>query len=309
MISRRFRLALGTAAIALPAVVAAQQPPVAAPPPLIYAPPVPPAPPAPRPNAPPFRPIASGLRVTGGPDWGDPAIYPAAALRLDQEGAVRLELAVGTNGRPRGCTIVESSGHAELDAGTCRLAMTMRFSAPPEEARTRFRIVWLLAPDPMPFEPQRLVATLDLAGAAVTGCTLDGNGPLFRQWARVACRTFEIEADYYFGPRRWSARRATVVVDLVPDGMPVPPVPAGRGPISAIRRTGFAVDAGGDPVACRTLLDRGFGRPRLDHADACGFFLARGYEFVPLEAEAQPRSGTVEVRVMLEAATPPRSRR
>jgi TonB family protein len=306
MISRRFRLALGLAALASPATGAEQ--PTAAPPPIIYAPPAPPAPPF-RPPPPP-RPLNSGLRVIGGPDWGDPAIYPAAALRRDQEGAVRFELAVGTDGRPRTCTIVESSGFAELDDGTCRLALTMRFSPPREETRTRLRIVWLLAPDPMPFEPQRMVATLDfVGGGAVTGCTLEGHGPLFDNWARVACRTFELEADYYFGARRWGASRATVVVDMVPGGMAVPPVPTGRGPIIAVRRTAFSVDADGDPGACRTLLDRGFGRPRIDHADSCGFFLARGYEFVRAAEDADPRSGIVEVRVMLEAAKAPPSRR
>jgi len=312
MISRRLSLALGTAAIAFVHSEAAPQPRPGEGPPilLVPAPPAPPAPPGPRPIAPtPPRPLSGGLRVIGGPDWSDPAIYPAAALRSDLEGPVSFELLVGRNGRPSTCTVVESSGHDALDAGTCRLAMTMRFAPPPEETRTRIRVVWLLAPDPMPFEPQRMVATLDLAEGAVTGCTLEGNGPLFDEWARMACRTFTIEADYYLGARRWTARRATVAVDMVPEGAGVPQAPRGRGEMVAIRRTAFSVDASGDPGNCLTIEDRGFGRPRIDHADACGFFMSEGFEFETAEeAEEEPRRGTVTVRVLLEPAAQRRRR-
>ena len=251
---------------------------------------------------PPPRPLSSRLRVVGGPDWSDPSIYPAAALRAEQEGPVGFVLLVGTDGRPRTCTISESSGFSELDAGTCRLAMTMRFTRPAAEMPTRIRVIWMLAPDPMPFAAQRMVATLDLADGEVTGCTLAGSGALFDAWARVACRTFGLEREYYLGARRWAARRATVVVDLVPEGGAVAPPPANRGTLTALRRTAFSVSDNGDPGECRTLEDRGFGRPRIDHADACGFFLARGFEFDAAPEGTEPRRGTVEVRVTIEPA-------
>jgi hypothetical protein len=121
---------------------------------------------------------------------------------------------------------------------------------------------------------------------------------LFESWARVACRTFELEAAYYLGIRRWTARRARIVVDLLPDGAETPPPQAGT-PI-ALRRTAFTVDASGDPGNCRTIVDRGFGQPRIDHADACGFFLSRGFEFEPAGEGVAQRTGTVEVRVLVE---------
>lgn len=311
MFSRVLSLALAAGAAAAAAAAApAQKPAPPGPPPirLVPAPPAPPAPPRAQPGE--ARPLSSRLRVVSGPDWSDPDIYPARARRLEQQGAVGFVLLVGTDGRPRSCTITESSNFAELDAGTCRLAMTMRFDRPAAETQARLRVVWLLAPDPMPFEAQRMVATIRFAGGAVSGCALDGNGPLFAEWARVACRTFGLEAEYYFGGYRHVALRATVVVDLVPDGTAVPPPPAGRGRQTAIRRTAFSVDAAGDPGECRTLEDRGFGAPRIDHADACGFFLARGFEFVEIvpDPEAQPRRGTVIVRVLQELppTVPPR---
>ncbi|HEX8216070.1 MAG TPA: TonB family protein [Allosphingosinicella sp.] len=308
MISRRVSLTLCAAAIALPYEAAEPQGPIQGPP-IIFAPPAPPAPPSPRPNAPPSpRPLSSGLRVIGGPDWGDPAIYPAAALRDEHEGPVTFELLVERSGRPSTCTIVSSSGSGHLDSGTCALAMTMRFAPPPEPTRTRIRVVWLLAGEPMPFEPQRLLATIEFADGAVASCALDGAGPLFDEWARVACRTFEIEADYYFGARRWTARRATVAVDMVPEGSPAPEAPPGEQ--IAVRRTSFSVDSNGDPGNCRTLADRGFGRPRIDHADACGFFMAQGFEFVADEdQEAEPRRGTVTVQVLIDPKGPERRRR
>jgi TonB family protein len=240
--------------------------------------------------------------VIGGPDWSDPDIYPAAARRLEQQGAVGFVLLVGTDGRPRSCTISSSSGFAELDAGTCRLAMTMRFARPAAETTTRLRVAWLFAPDPMPFVAQRMTATIGFRGGDVSSCALDGNGPLFAEWARVACRTFGLEADYYFGAYRRFALGAIVTVDLVPDGMPLPPAPPPAFRQTAIRRTAFTLDASGNLGDCRTLEDRGFGRPRIDHADACGFFLSRGFEFVAAEpdAEAEPRRGTVVVRVFQE---------
>jgi hypothetical protein len=185
----------------------------------------------------------------------------------------------------------------------------MRFAPPGVQHTVRTRIVWVLAPDPMPFVPHRMVATLDLANGEVANCSLAGRGPLFDFWSRFACRTFALEVDYYLGPRRWSSRRATIVVDLVPERIAAPLPPAGRGAQTAVRRTAFTVDANGDPGGCRTLTDRGFGRPRIDHADACGFFLARGFEFEEAADGAAPRSGLVEVRVLQEPAVTSRRRR
>lgn len=47
--------------------------------------------------------------------------YPRAARRARQEGTVTTRFTVGTDGRARGCSVTQSSGHAELDATTCRL--------------------------------------------------------------------------------------------------------------------------------------------------------------------------------------------
>jgi periplasmic protein TonB len=47
--------------------------------------------------------------------------YPRAAKKARAEGAVLARFSVGKDGRASGCTLLESSGHPELDATTCRL--------------------------------------------------------------------------------------------------------------------------------------------------------------------------------------------
>lgn len=275
----------------------ASPPPVYAPPPFRpMAPPVPP--PAPELQPPPPR--IPGLEVIGGPDWSDPGIYPYRSRALEQEGPVAFELIVGTDGRPRTCKVTASSGHVELDDATCTLGMTMRFARPPQDTRMPFRVVWMLSPEAIPFEAQRMTATLELREGRVAACEVSGTGALVEEWRKLACRTFGIEAEYYLGARRWTSRRATVVVDLVPDGSALPPLPSGSAAEVAVRRTAFEVSRGGFPGGCRILENRGFGRPRIDHADACGFFLSRGYSFAEAEEDSPQRRGRIEVRVLTE---------
>lgn len=47
--------------------------------------------------------------------------YPLAARRYDLEGQTRVVLSVDENGRVSGCRVTASSGHAVLDAATCRI--------------------------------------------------------------------------------------------------------------------------------------------------------------------------------------------
>lgn len=78
--------------------------------------------------------------------------YPAQALDLGEEGTVGFIVTVAANGRVTACQITQSSGHAHLDAGTCRLArQRLRFnpahgqSGAPVAARSReFRITWTI---------------------------------------------------------------------------------------------------------------------------------------------------------------------
>lgn len=55
--------------------------------------------------------------------WFTSDSYPAAALRRSAEGRSVARLAIGADGRVTGCTIVTSSGDADLDRATCAVPM------------------------------------------------------------------------------------------------------------------------------------------------------------------------------------------
>jgi periplasmic protein TonB len=95
-----------------------------------------PSPPVPRtvnpvPKATPPLPDVGANRPTllGAPpiSWND---YPPAAQREGREGTVGFSIEVDTNGRPSGCDVTASSGHADLDEATCRLLLSRARFAP-----------------------------------------------------------------------------------------------------------------------------------------------------------------------------------
>ena len=60
--------------------------------------------------------------------------YPARALREEREGITGFRLTIGADGLPRGCEVIASSGHGDLDAATCRLIMERARFAPGRDA-------------------------------------------------------------------------------------------------------------------------------------------------------------------------------
>ncbi|MEQ1725368.1 MAG: TonB family protein [Sphingopyxis sp.] len=93
---------------------------------------------------------ATSARALGDPaQWIGPNDYPAAAYDAQVEGAVRVRLSIAPLGFVDGCSIVESSGNAALDEGTCALLRVRAFFNPARDAagnaiaatQTR-RIVW-----------------------------------------------------------------------------------------------------------------------------------------------------------------------
>lgn len=63
--------------------------------------------------------------------------YPRAARRAGIEGNVAVRFTVETNGRVTGCRVIRSSGNAELDATTCRLAERRFVYRPAQDAQGR----------------------------------------------------------------------------------------------------------------------------------------------------------------------------
>lgn len=80
--------------------------------------------------------------------------YPAEAARLRQQGLVRYELTIGTDGIPLSCRVLSSSGSPSLDEATCRVMRTRARFIPARDAagrrtidRVRHSINWVWPED------------------------------------------------------------------------------------------------------------------------------------------------------------------
>lgn len=74
----------------------------------------------------PFAGVAAGGASPHGPipkgnaaAWASANDYPSRALREQREGVVKYQLEIGADGLILGCSIVASSGHADLDQASC----------------------------------------------------------------------------------------------------------------------------------------------------------------------------------------------
>jgi protein TonB len=79
-----------------------------------------PEPRAAEPARPQGRPKAAIPRTRPG-EWANEDDYPAMDLRMNHEGMVRFQLAIGVDGRVSSCTVTQSSGWPGLDSATCAL--------------------------------------------------------------------------------------------------------------------------------------------------------------------------------------------
>lgn len=292
---------------ALIAAASADAPPatrIEAPRPVIHVTPAPAVPVGTWPEVPPpmLRP-----RVVREPDWNDYNVYPPGAAELGQEGRVVADIVVGTDGVPRACRVVQFSGHAELDNGTCQLMLQMRFEPPrdghgrPSESLVRRGFVWLLT-DQTAFAPARMIAQLTLRDGAVADCAIEQVGAVPSTWMRRGCAVLRQSGDYYFaGPSlRRGKVKATAVLDLQPDGAQALPAPS-QGRLVAMKRIEFEISPEGDPHNCRTSREYGFAStPALDdHGNPCGFFVTSGW-FEPADSGGSPLSGSLEIKIYRE---------
>ena len=83
--------------------------------------------------------------------WVTPDDYPPSSVRNDEEGAVRISVRVGTDGRVLSCQVTASSGYSDLDQATCRYySRRARFTpalsadGTPVESSYNDRVVWRL---------------------------------------------------------------------------------------------------------------------------------------------------------------------
>ncbi|WP_432769755.1 energy transducer TonB [Sphingopyxis sp.] len=63
--------------------------------------------------------------------------YPPEAMREEREGTTGFRITIDAKGLPADCEIVSSSGHADLDAATCRLVVERARFTPGRDAAGR----------------------------------------------------------------------------------------------------------------------------------------------------------------------------
>ena len=251
-------------------------------------------------------PTADHGRVMSTPDWSDYRIYPPEALDKNQQGTVHAESLIGTDGVPKECRIVESSGHTELDAGTCKLFLQMRFEPARDEngkpipSHFDSKVTWRFA-DPVPFASSTLNIKIQIKNHKVTSCAVQGGeGPSVQIWIVNACSFLE-DTSYFFGGNTPNSARAALEVRLdAGDNSPILQAPRASGRSIAMQKISFTVSESGDPTGCVPLENHGFGVRGMRSLSPCGPFLATLYFESPFPAEkAQPRQGTIETRVLL----------
>jgi len=242
-------------------------------------------------------------RITGGPDWSNYEIYPRAALEQDLQGVVIFAVQVAADGRVRACGIIGSSGFAELDDGTCTLAMTMRFeprrdeSGRAVESAYRTRVTWVLS-DLFRLVPGRLTVSFDVANGHAANCRTSVEGSVQPAWAKTGCRMVGGDLGYFLGAARDSARHAAVTVTVRPSG-DTTRWPAAQGTPIARRRTEFALTEEGDPIDCRTVAESGFGPHGFDYSGPCGLFLTQSW-LEPAAGQGLEDRGAVEIETYVE---------
>jgi len=240
-------------------------------------------------------------RVIATPDWSDYRIYPIAARDKNQEGRVVPEILIGTDGKPQACRILLSSNFADLDAGSCRLMMQMRFeparnpSGTPVLSHYSRPLIWLLS-DPRPFASSRLRAHLTVAEGRIQSCDVIGSeGPYAIPWTATGCFVLK-DRNYNITPGLASAD-VTIEVRLNAGDESIllsEPWPAGD-PV-ATQKVAFSINGKGDPVGCTPVQSRGFGEPGMNNLSPCGGLLSNLWFEDPAKGST-PRRGFIETRV------------
>jgi len=243
-------------------------------------------------------------RIIATPDWSDYRIYPKDALKKDQQGRVRPELWIGRDGRPKACRILSSSYYPELDAGTCKLMMQMRFEPvqdtegrPVESHYSRFAS-WRLTEE-VPFQSGRLRARIGLAGGHVQDCGIErSDGPYTQNWSGSACSILS-DRSYYFANRANDSLTAIIEVRLdANDQLPLLQEAWPVGTVIASEKVSFVINASGDASECTAIESHNFGPRGLNNLSPCGRLLSVIW-FAPPEQRGTERRGSFETRVVV----------
>ena len=248
-------------------------------------------------------PTARAGAILATPNWSDYRIYPKDALEKEEQGRVLPEIWIGRDGRPKACRILSSSSFPELDAGTCKLMMQMRFEpalnplGEPIESHYSRVASWRLT-DEMPFGSAAMRTRITLEIGQTRICDIEqAEGPYTELWSSAACSIFG-DRTYYFGGRAKESLTAMIEVRLdAGDRAPLVQQPWPTGTVIASEKVAFVINSAGDASECASIESHGFGPRGLNNLSPCGRLLSMIWFAEPAEP-GTVRKGVFETRVI-----------
>jgi TonB family protein len=185
--------------------------------------------------------------------WATNDDYPVRAMREEREGTTEFRLTIGSDGLPAACNVTSSSGHADLDATTCRLLMERARFRPGRDAKGNStggtysnRIRW------------QIPEGGGLFALGKPGFAIDDSGDGWPRLARPDPVMADIAAaDHY--PAAASAAAEEGVVQMAVN------VDAG-GRVTGCKVTGSSLSVSLDTASCALMREKGKFQPALDGA-------------------------------------------
>lgn len=210
--------------------------------------------------------------------------YPLQSIRNEEAGIVAVVLRINSDGRVTDCVINRSSGHAALDAQTCRILWQRARFVPAKdkdgnavESAWRQRIRWELPEaEPMPIKPWTMRLALEFVEeGGITSCNVETSGALqndedacgfFMQMSGPLAK-FRAEAGY--------KRRKTLLETSFAPGAEIPkPAPPSEMQLFGRQVARLSVDESGKTLSCQVIETEG----PATQSDSCDDLLRARFE-------------------------------
>lgn len=225
--------------------------------------------------------------------------YPSGAIRRLEEGSATVRLTVSAEGRVTDCTVVSSSGSAELDATTCTLLSRRARFDPALDAQGRpipatvtRRVSWDLPADPPVFASGRV--------AVASPPTPSEYCPA----ASAPVAMYEIEEGLCTAlfrtvgpgmPRALAAHAPRLALLSISASIEEPPAQRIIGRLIYREDARFEVGPDGTVRACSQIVGRN--DTEESALDLCRYLAAEGGPFFASDPAAAPRPGRVRLEI------------
>jgi TonB family protein len=195
--------------------------------------------------------------------------YPADAIRAGEQGMVQFSVDVGVDGKPTGCSVLQTSGHSRLDEKTCQIAMERATFRPARDEDGKAiastwssRVKWVLPTVDYAGAPPMesyVAATIQIGADGTLGdCTVESSGnshmtvPGFCEQAKARHAKTAKEA------ARWWKSLTDVLMTSNKDAPPNVSKPEWGIRASRLLSAQLMYGETMKPIACETILSEGW---------------------------------------------------